>query len=353
MAGTGSSPGPYRRVFVLYPRGFRTGGPEALHQLVDTLRGLGQDALLVPMSGTAHHPRVPQYSHYDAPEADSVEDADDCAVVAPEISLDLLYEYRRARRFCWWLSIDNAPSFGDERSLIDLRHGGNVPATQKRSLERGSERARRLRARRDFTTVHHVTQSIYAWSFLYAQLDIVGSMLSDYTRVEAFDSVDLAVERDAVVCYNPAKDRMLSEMIAAEVPDVRFVPIRDMHPEEVVSTLASASVYLDMGPHPGKDRLPREAALAGAISVVARRGAGAFLDVPIPWEHKVSMTDPVGNGATVLQRVLADPARARALQLDYRTSVRKERDIFTAEASAIFLQNRLEFGAEGPPVRDV
>ena len=58
---------------------------------------------------------------------------------------------------------------------------------------------------------------------------------------------------------------------------------------EVVSTLQGCGIYLDLGHHPGKDRMPREAALSGALTVVARRGSGAFFaDVPVPWEHKIT-----------------------------------------------------------------
>ena len=33
--------------------------------------------------------------------------------------------------------------------------------------------------------------------------------------------------------------------------------------------------------------MPREAALAGAITLVSRRGSGAnWQDVPLPWDHK-------------------------------------------------------------------
>ena len=35
---------------------------------------------------------------------------------------------------------------------------------------------------------------------------------------------------------------------------------------------------VDLGHHPGKDRLPREAALAGCVTVVGRAGAAVFAD---------------------------------------------------------------------------
>ena len=48
----------YSRVFVYYPRGVETGGPEALHQLVDSLRRLKVEAFLVPIPRQRESPKV-------------------------------------------------------------------------------------------------------------------------------------------------------------------------------------------------------------------------------------------------------------------------------------------------------
>ncbi|MFC3399287.1 hypothetical protein ACFOEP_12775 [Microbacterium amylolyticum] len=76
-------------VYVYYPRGLATGGPEALHQLVDSLRRQGREAYLVAVPGTERAPRAQRYAHYDAPRlrAWSIPQA-------PQLS------YRRRRRFC-------------------------------------------------------------------------------------------------------------------------------------------------------------------------------------------------------------------------------------------------------------
>ena len=60
---------PSPRISVYYPRGVRTGGPEALHQLVHTLVEQGHDAVLTPMPGTESTPRCAAYRSYSAPEA--------------------------------------------------------------------------------------------------------------------------------------------------------------------------------------------------------------------------------------------------------------------------------------------
>ena len=79
------------------------------------LRELGQDAYLVPHPHTAHNQRVEQYKSYDAPEAPAIIDEPGNVVVYPETYVYEMSHVKRARRMCWWLSIDNSLTFMAER----------------------------------------------------------------------------------------------------------------------------------------------------------------------------------------------------------------------------------------------
>ena len=85
--------------------------------------------------------------------------------------------------------------------------------------------------------------------------------------------------------------------------------------------------------------MPREAAFLGAVTIVARRGAGAYTqDVPLPWNHKVQPTDPhfLERTVSLLEQVLADPQSHRASQDKYRSALLHERDVFFAEVHRAF-----------------
>lgn len=106
--------------------------------------------------------------------------------------------------------------------------------------------------------------------------------------------------RDLGVVYNPIKGMHFTDEIVRRANSnqrkggITFTPIgkgpggrERMTGEEVAALLRRAKVYIDFGPHPGMDRLPREAALAGCIIVTNRRGAaGNETDVPIPSRFK-------------------------------------------------------------------
>jgi hypothetical protein len=334
-----------RKIFVLYHRGLRTGGPEALHQLVSTLRELGQDAYLVAHATTAGTARVAEYSVYDAPEADAIEDATGNIVVVPETFIEDVFVYKHAKKMIWWLSIDNALTFMGER-LWQRTTGGLAAKIREtwvpflRMLKHG-DTPFQMRQRRDIV---HLVQSSYAWSFIASRLNTVPSLLSDFTPQGEFGPADEAKRHPRLVTYNPAKGAHIIEAVKkVSDPSIEWLPIQGMTRSEVVTTLQTCAIYLDLGHHPGKDRMPREAALSGALALVVRRGSGAyFADVPIPWEHKIMPDESeVSATAAALPRLMENLFQEIRKQDAYRSAIMAERDRFRKEVSDVFINNRL------------
>lgn len=332
------------QIFVVYPRGLRTGGPEALHQLVDMLRSLGRDAYLVAHPTTATAERVSQFSHYDAPEAASVVDSAENLVVTPEVFVDDLFSIKNAERICWWLSIDNSPTFMIRSLRQRVRSNASDPFLLQASrwVRSGRMPIDILRFKR--SSIHHAVQSSYAWSFLFSRLGVVPSLLSDYTTLGDSDPSDGSVSRNnRLVAFNPTKGGDIVEDIRrAAGPDLEWRPLQKMSRNEVIRTLHESGFYLDLGYHPGKDRMPREAAMCGALTVVGRRGSGAFFsDVPIPWEHKVTPgRDEVADAVSLLKRVSAALPEEVVKQDHYRRVIGREKEQFRREVEDVFLLHR-------------
>lgn len=330
------------KIFVLYHRGLRTGGPEALHQLVDMLRELGQDAYLVAHPDTRHNARVEQYTAYDAPEAPEIIDAPENVVVCPETYLIELTEIRFAKRMCWWLSIDNSLTFMAERmwrrspaGLLAKARETAVPFARmwKNGITPGKIRKDR--------NVIHLVQSSYAWAFIATRFDAVPSLVSDYTPTAEFLASSGNPRNGRLVTYNPAKGGKIIDAVKAICPpSIEWRPIVGMTREEVVKTLQDCAVYLDLGHHPGKDRMPREATLSGALTVVARRGSGAFFaDVPIPWEHKITPgSEEAVTAARMLPELMANLEEEVAKQESYRQAIMNERSRFKREVEDVFVK---------------
>lgn len=332
-------------IFVLYHKGLRTGGPEALHQLVDMLRELGQDAYLVPHPHTVQNHRVEQYNVYDAPEAPEIIDAPENVVVYPETYVYEMSHVKRAQRMCWWLSIDNSLTFMAERMWQRSGAGlfqktREVAVPYARMWKNGVAPAM-LRQDRD---VVHLAQSSYAWAVIATRFDAVPSLVSDYTPTGEFQAVPETTRNHHLVTYNPAKGGHIIDAVKAQSPSsLEWRPIVGMTRSEVVDTLQGCGLYVDLGHHPGKDRMPREATLSGALTVVARRGSGAFYaDVPIPWEHKITPgEDEVSSAAAMLPHLIENFEAEVAKQDPYRETILNERSRFRREVEDVFVKGHL------------
>lgn len=281
-------------IFVYCPMGVQTGGPEALHQLVDSLSRQGQSAFLTPLPGTEHSQAVAEYQRYNATVRSAVDSESNCILV-PEIAIDVLNNFKDARKMIWWLSAGQP--------------GDDVIASN----------------------YEHVCQSEYARQTLRS-VGIKGRMLSDYTVLDSFPAGP--EERAPIVSYNANKGLEYVQAVMRLLPNVKWVAIRDMNRSQVSETLRKSAVYLDLGHHPGKDRIPREAALSGAVVVVGKRGSASYRkDVPIL--QKVDYDDPAGV-ASLISDCLNNMTETRQSQDSYRKSIRKEQAVFDSQVKSLF-----------------
>ena len=339
-------------VNVLYGRGNRSGGPEATHQLVHELRALGVPAFLVPVGRTRAAQRVADYDVYDAPERRHVPHAPGQVVVAPEVYLPELLAMRDVRRVCWWLSIDNSPVFRAERYAADVVAGlADRPRLREARAFVWLAHRELARWRPRLRDIDHVAQSHYAAEYLRRRLGVTAPLLTDYIPGAASGAASVErPDRDRLgVAYNPAKGHRLLRRVQLLTPDLHWLPISGLTPDGVRDRLGEATVYLDLGQHPGKDRMPREAALAGAVTVVARRGSGADdTDVALPADHKLELgRDLPQRAAALVRTILGDPATAFRRQDDYRAGIRGEHEVFRTEVAAFAAGLRATAPARG------
>ncbi len=315
-----------RRILVCSPTN-TTGGPEALHQLVHEIRSFGRDAHLCyyPFDQRWECPEA--FRKYDAPQT-RLRDEADSFVLVPENATGLLKGMRRARIGVWWLSVDNyfprpAPTL--LRRWYDL----------VKSARHDREPLFRLRR------AAHFAQSHYALEFLRRK-GFAAGMLSDYLSAEhlAAPLPDPARSREDVVLFNPRKGAMKVRALMDRYPGIRFRPIEAMSAAQVAEALRGAKIFVDFGNHPGKDRPPREAALAGCCVITGRQGSAANAqDVPVPDRYKLDDAGPayVEEFGPLVQCIFADFPRHAADFTAYRERILAERDVFREEVRRAFV----------------
>jgi hypothetical protein len=271
------------------------GGVEALHQLVYTANSIepGVAALCYwPFSARFRTPD--RYRKYQNPEISCGSIPRRALVVLPEIYPELanVLPHRCA---LWWLSVDN---FGAHRqrdiSRIDL----------------------------------HLCQSHYAWEHTVGLGDRL--MLTDWVEVET-----VTCERVPRVVVNPAKDAGLMKP-ALEGAPFDVVRLTGLSESDAAKVLWSSMVYVDFGHHPGRDRIPREAALAGCAVLSTRLGAAKYVeDMPLPnW----SFFDSVEELRRTIDHILAGELDASESQSDYKNWVIENRNAFEGEVRELLQQ---------------
>lgn len=316
-----------------------TGGPEALHQLVHVARGLGIDARIVYLSkdpGSVKPPTAEPFRIYDLQVDERIDDSRDVVLVVPETETQLLAGFRRLRKAIWWLSVDNY-----HVAAANLHN----TALQRRWWKSWQWWKRPLRAfdlQRPDSAVVHLAQSEYARSFLQAHgLDKV-CMLTDYLRDDFLAQVRRmtadAKPRPPRVAYNPKKGFETTQLVSQRAgAELEFVPIQNMTPSQVIDLLCSSAVYMDFGHHPGRDRIPREAAACGCCVLTGRKGAAANpIDIPIPDDFKLDETQAVfaDQAVTALQRLAAGHAEVTLAFEPYRAVILAQKHTFEEEVRA-------------------
>ena len=135
----------------------------------------------------------------------------------------------------------------------------------------------------------HIVQSWYAYWWLQGKY-IESIYVTDYLNDE-YMNADLSKPRKRQIVYNPKKGLEITKRIMAELPNEKFIPIENMTVAEIKSLMEESMLYIDFGNHPGKDRIPREAAMCGCCVITNREGSAAYYeDVAIPNEYRIDMT---------------------------------------------------------------
>jgi hypothetical protein len=314
---------PYRTIYILAPANVRTGGPEACHQLGRALIDLGHDARMVyirtatdiPSSGevlavpVTEAPMPPEYAHYAVPMTWEILDQSDNAVVFPEIWPEIARAFRRATPVLWWQSIDNG--------LRAVERFGGFAA---------------------FETVScvHLSQSYYAVAYL-AQRGILALPVFDYTSPDHAGALPERAPSENRVLY-PARGRWFTNWLRRWAPDLEWQEISGFTPAQVNALFQTSKLYVDFGSHPGKDRMPREAATHGCCIITGQRGsAGNPFEVPIPARYKFRDSRlNIPRIARAIREVLSDYDQRVGAFSTYRQIIAGEQSEFLAQVARAF-----------------
>lgn len=298
---------PDTNIFVACPANIASGGPELLHQLIYNLRkNLNADAFMYYYNFDNNEFDTPvhkEYKIYENPYTTNLIDINDHQkniIIVPEIQegINLLQYFKFIRKGVWFLSVNNyylskltQKDFLIPRAINKIskilfnKPLLNFDITSEEILKKF---VKKYDYRKDplLKLANFYMTNSYRGMNWYSDLKPL-YYLSEYLNDDFLKIQPELSKKKNIVAYNPKKGFSFTKKLIEKCKDIHFVPLINMTRDEVIKTLQNTKVYIDFGNHPGKDRIPREAAILGCCVITNKRGSASFYeDVPIPDEYK-------------------------------------------------------------------
>lgn len=316
------------KVFIVSPANVATGGTELLQQLCTCLNGMNIASFMIYTEEYKDSAVLNRFGKYQNPIATAGEISIDDTVVIPETRIDLIPKFSKYKLYIWWLSVDNY--YGAKRLSVDVVHKVYYAIKDFRNLS-------------VFHRCQHLVQSEYARQFLINEKGVDKhsiQYLSDYLNHTYLDEVANAESgnRENNILYNPKKGIEFTKILMDEIKEYNWIPLQGFTPEEMRNVMLRSKLYVDFGNHPGKDRIPREAAICGCCIITGTRGAAQNdFDVRINKEYKFS---DINKQLRKIHEVVTDcienyNERTRDFDV-YRQFIMQEEEAFSKDVYKIF-----------------
>jgi hypothetical protein len=327
-----------------------TGGTELLHQLGQKLNKLG---IKVKMFYYDYYkknlktsPVAERFEKYNIDYVTKIQDNPNNIIIIPEIAFFLANKFRKSQKVFWWLSVDfytyvaeNSSNLNYKKRAIKEFIHGNF----KSSLDYFSTRL--FNPFNPENVLNHWVQSIYAEKYLLMnginKVDI--SYLSDYLNDDFIIKSTQTHQktRNNAVLYNPLKGIEMTNKIIQSASDIEFIPLQNLTVVEMINLMQTSKVYIDFGNHPGKDRIPREAAISGAVIITNKKGSAQFYeDVPSDSMYKIDESEEFELRTIELIRDVFKNFELHNLHFDnYRDIIRQDENKFETDLKQIFQIN--------------
>ncbi len=257
-------------IYIVCPSKYATGGTELLHQLCVEICSHNIDVAIVYDGDMTDSPIINKFSCYKVRVEKTIVDDKNNILIIPETAMRFLLKYRKIQKVIWWLSVDNYAPNKKEKTYAEI------------CIYKIIDCIVRLYDRKCI----HLVQSEYAKKYVEFVHGIDNSSilyLSDYISKEYFRDMDRDSIRENIVLYNPKKGLDFTNKLISKGAKWKWIPLINLSKEEMKLLMNKAKVYVDFGNHPGKDRIPREAAISGCCVITGIKGSAKYYeDVPIP-----------------------------------------------------------------------
>ena len=333
------------KVYAYCPAGVETGGVELLHQVIDIINNNGGNGYVYYVGDKPH--RVPNaYKKYNIEVCEEIEDNEQNIIILPETKPFIVFEYSNIRVLVWWMSVDFFYKLNRGNLIIGDIFKFNKREAIKELLKRfislkswSKKRYSLKNLRENKRIIYNCYQSMYASDFLARNGFSNRVRLSDYINDDYKFDDSLINNKKDVVIYNPKKGYEFTKKLVKRAPDIRWIPIQNMTREQVKALMIDSKIYIDFGFHPGKDRMPREAAMCGCCIITGKQGAAGYKDDLFIDENKYKFTQKnrdIKRIINTIHSVMKNYEIEIQNFSEYRYLIKQEKNEFQKEVFDLF-----------------
>tara|TARA_B100001057_G_scaffold71237_1_gene65408 strand:- start:2064 stop:3146 length:1083 start_codon:yes stop_codon:yes gene_type:complete len=348
-------------VYVLAPSNVFTGGPELLHQIAVNIKKIFKvKTKMVYLPNNESNPVHKNFKNYKLEYSNYIEDKKNNILIIPEYYMFIKYafKYKNITKILWWLSVDNylGYKFRDDfnkysRSLIKIPY--NIINTFNKIVGyyygiftfhdylKVIYSFGKIQQSRELGQINlHLAQSDYAMKFLKEKFKNL-KFLSDFQRpIILKESKKKNKKKSDLICYSSKSNNFIEKL--KNFTNFKMIKLSGFNDKQLINIYKKTKVYIDFGFHPGKDRMPREAALFNNCIITNRKGsANNHYDIPINTKYKI--TEKKSNLKKIkitIQKIFLNHKKELMNFKNYRKKIMNEKLKFDHDLKKIFIKSK-------------
>ena len=250
------------------------GGAETLHQLAFHLKENNYNSYINYFPDIDITNLPDNLLKYQIPKKNFIDDYNIINII-PEVETFRSKLISKGNCIIYWLSIDSY-----------FRKNEDKPFWKNWNYYRKSMKKRVFLF--NLKKYHHLANSYYAQEFLNKKkfsTTLIRGYISDF-----FDGKFDTKKKENIILYNPTKDQTHYKKIKKLFPQYKFVGLSNMSKMELKDMYLKSKIFLDLGTHPGRERMPRESSVMGCVLILANRGSVKNdFDVPVDDIYKFDL----------------------------------------------------------------
>ena len=259
------------------------------------------------------------------------EDEEGNLIIFPEINPMLALSVKKAKAAIWWLSVDN---FLERRHLSQLRD-------KFRFFKKVVKGERPFGAVKALKNLINFSQGEYSGQYLQTNGLKPIPFYEPINQQFLKEGINPGVaERVDEILFNPVKGKLVTDALIQKFPNIKFTALKGFDRKALTEKLGKAKLYIDFGHHPGRDRMPREAAMHGCCIVTGILGSAQnMIDVPIETKYKLDSSAPnfLGSFEGLVNDIFMNfPKHYETFEV-YRRSIADEPKRFQSQVEKYFL----------------